>query len=87
MGRIMGVQYHGTVNEHEMNIINKAFDGRVFGKVVINNVPDTARRYIVARLTNGELWFWGSWDELDRANDCMDELNEQNDNAIVVEKE
>lgn len=71
MGRIMGVE----------------LNGRIFGKVVINNVPDTARRYIVARLTNGELWFWGSWDELDRANDCMDELNEQNNNAIVVERE
>lgn len=60
---------------------------RLFCKVVVNNVPKTVRKYIVARLTNGELWFWGSWDELDDANNCMDELNEQNDNAIVIEKE
>ena len=60
---------------------------RIDSKVVINNVPLSAKKYIVARLTDGVLWYWGSWDEIDRANDCMNELNAEQNNAIVVERD
>ena len=46
----------------------------------INNTPNTAKRYIVAREVNDELWFWGSWDDRDRANQVAIEIG-----GIVIE--
>lgn len=31
--------------------------------MTINNMPTTVRAWIVAREVNEELWFWGSWDD------------------------
>lgn len=37
----------------------------------INNLPEYAKtkKYIVARRVDGELWFWGAWDDRDTANE------------------
>ena len=34
----------------------------------VNNLPDEPKRYVVARLIDGEFWFWGSYEAEDRAN-------------------
>ena len=34
-------------------------------KVTVNNVPKRGcERYVVARVSEGELWYWGSWKKL-----------------------
>ena len=38
-------------------------------------------RYIVARACQNELWFWGAWDDKERAEEVAKELG---DNAIVL---
>ena len=37
----------------------------------INNMPRYAENYdyIVARRVDGEYWFWGAWNDRDRANE------------------
>lgn len=48
--------------------------------VEINNVPRDHERYIVARLNEGELWYWGSWEEEELADIAAEEVD-----GIVVE--
>ena len=38
-------------------------------EIKINNIPDNAKKYVVARMdeTDCSIWYWGSWDERDRA--------------------
>ena len=38
-------------------------------EVSVKNVPTIHNRYVVARVGQGELWFWGSYDDLDRARE------------------
>lgn len=40
-------------------------------QVEVNNVPDDALDYIVARWSNetSSLWFWGSWETKEQANE------------------
>jgi hypothetical protein len=40
----------------------------------INNMPATVRAWIVAREVNGELWFWGSWDDRRAAEKAAREI-------------
>ena len=40
------------------------------------------KRYIVARLEDGLLWYWGSWDDVDKAYEVAEEF----DNALVCVK-
>ena len=37
----------------------------------INNLPEYAKEkaFIVARICDGELWFWGAWDNQEKANE------------------
>ena len=56
---------------------------RIITKVVINEVPLNAEKFIVARLDNGALWYMDSSDDLDTANEIMDNYT----NAIVVERD
>jgi hypothetical protein len=43
--------------------------------MTINNMPkDTVERYIVARRVNGDLWFWGAWNDRNRANEVALEI-------------
>ena len=35
----------------------------------INNVPANAERFIVVRRIEDELWFWGSWENRNTANE------------------
>ena len=49
----------------------------------VNNVPQYAHnyRYWVVRAVEGELWFWGAWNDENRANEVAAELL---NGAIVV---
>lgn len=35
----------------------------------IYNKPEQTEEFIVARDVEGEKWYWGSWDDRDRANE------------------
>lgn len=50
-------------------------------KADVKNVPENvSERYIVARLVVGELWFWGAWNDKEKADDVAREID-----GIVVE--
>lgn len=48
----------------------------------INNYQSYADKYqfVVARRVNGELWFWGAWNDRNTANTVADELG----NGVVI---
>lgn len=48
----------------------------------VQNVPEITNKYIVARLVDGVLWYWGSWENFDDAFNAAVEL----ENGIVVER-
>ena len=43
---------------------------------MINNLPTYANKYkyIVARRVDGELWFWGAWNDRNKANEVAIEI-------------
>ena len=45
--------------------------------VQINNMPDIAwnRKYIVCRQMNNEYWYYGSYDDIERANYAAKEVD------------
>jgi len=51
-------------------------------KVLVNGIPDyvTEESYIVARLDDGDLWFWGAWEKPEEATKAA----KQFENGIVV---
>ena len=49
--------------------------------VEVMNVPKNHSKYIVARLSEGELWYWGSWEYKHLADLAAREIS-----GIVVEK-
>lgn len=55
----------------------------MYYRIKVNNVPDNAEKYIVARYNMSELWFWGSWNTLEEAERVANEIS----NGIVVVKE
>lgn len=42
--------------------------------MTINNMPNATKKYIVARRVDGALWFWGSWDDRNKANEVALEI-------------
>lgn len=52
--------------------------------MMINNLPSYADEYayIVVRRVNGELWFWGAWNDRREANEAAIEIG-----GIVVTNE
>lgn len=55
---------------------------KVKAYVLIFNIPSKVDRYVVARRDeDGALWFYGSYAEARKAEQCMDEL----DNGVLVE--
>ena len=52
--------------------------------VEVFNVPEDARKWIVTRYNPDtcQLWYWGSWDDKDRAYDVANEIE-----GIVLRKE
>lgn len=52
---------------------------------MVKNVADYAKdyKYIVARNIDGELWFWGAWNDRNKANEVAIELG----NGVVIVNE
>ena len=50
------------------------------GIVKLMNCPEDTEQYIVARLSNGELWFWGSYEDEAEAIEVADSF----ENGLVV---
>ena len=46
-------------------------------EIRINNEPDYAKNYeyIVARISNGEFWFWGAYETKNRAEEVSHTVN------------
>lgn len=51
------------------------------GSVKINNLPSDHDRFCVCRMVDGELWYWGSWDN----ESCANKAALTFDNGIVVD--
>lgn len=56
----------------------RSIDG--FCKVKVYNCPEDTGQYIVARLSNGELWYWGTYEDESEAIEVADEF----ENGLVV---
>ena len=50
-------------------------------RVTVRNVPEHAEGYIVARVSDGSLWYWGCFDNKDDAEESA-----RNVEGIVVIK-
>lgn len=48
----------------------------------VNNLPDEIDKYVVARVCDGELWFWGTWDDKDEAENVVNDV----ENGIVLRR-
>ncbi len=44
-------------------------------RLKINNAPNKLNRFVVARVVDGELWFYGSFDIADRAEEARNEID------------
>ena len=55
--------------------------GDQYFQVKVNNTPNDTEKYVVARVINSELWYWGSWDELEDAEEAA-----KNTDGIVVRR-
>lgn len=49
--------------------------------VKIENIDKNCRKYVVARESDGILWYWGSWDDEEEA-----ERAAKNVKGVVVER-
>lgn len=52
----------------------------ILSLVNVNNVPNKTNKYIVASNVDGELWYWGSWNNKDEALRTAKEIH-----GIVLE--
>lgn len=52
----------------------------VFMKVKVNNVTEGEEKFVVARVSDGELWYYGRYEE-ERAREVAEEIG-----GIVVEE-
>lgn len=48
----------------------------------VKNLPQNISRYVVARMVDGELWFWGSFEDIEKANHTAKEIG-----GVVLENE
>lgn len=56
--------------------------GDQYFRVKVNNTPNYTEKYIVARVYNSELWYWGSWDALEDAEEAA-----RNTDGVVVRRD
>lgn len=51
------------------------------GRIEVNNIGCDYERYVIARLVDGKLWYWGSWDD----EKASERVAGQFDNGVVVD--
>jgi hypothetical protein len=49
---------------------------------LVKNVPMDVKRFVVARIVGREAWFWGSWDDENKAREVASEIG-----GVVVDAE
>ncbi len=49
--------------------------GKEILQTSVNNVPVEHDKYVVARAESGELWYWGSYDDYERAWSVANQMN------------
>lgn len=49
----------------------------------VHNIPNDIEEFIVARLVDNELYFWGSFESKEKANEVAKKL----ENAVVLVKQ
>ena len=54
----------------------------------INNLPDNYKNYlfVVARKVDGDLWFWGCYNDRNRANEAALEMDGETWESAIVER-
>lgn len=54
----------------------------------INNLPDNYKNYayVVARKVDGDLWFWGCYNDRNRANEAALEMDGETWEPVNVER-
>lgn len=54
----------------------------------INNLPDNYKdyAYVVARKFDGDLWFWGCYNDRNRANEAALEMDGETWESVNVER-
>ena len=62
-----GVAFTDTLSDKLMEV----FGGL---RAKVNNLPDEPKRYVVARVIDGGLWFWGSYEAEEMANRAAKEI-------------
>ena len=55
--------------------------GDQYFQVKVNNAPNDVEEYVVARVIDSELWYWGSWNKLEDA-----EANARQIDGVVVRR-
>ena len=61
----------------------KRMDKQIAGSVFVNNVPDYAKsRYMVVKMFEGRLWFYGSYEDERTAEMASCEV----ENGIVIDR-
>lgn len=55
--------------------------GDQYFQVKVNNTPNDVEKYVVARVSSAELWYWGSWNKLEDAEEAA-----RNTDGIVVRR-
>ena len=48
--------------------------------VNVMNMPESVKKYVVARAVDGTLWYWGTWNDKAEAERVADEID-----GLVVE--
>jgi hypothetical protein len=56
--------------------------GKQYLQAEVNNLPDDIEKYVVAKVCDGELWFWGTWDDKDEAEKAVNDV----ENGILLRR-
>ena len=49
---------------------------------IVLNVSKGDRPYVVARVSEGKLWYWGRWDDYDKALEVAKEI----DGVVLIDE-
>lgn len=80
-GSMYELQKPCVVYREDCRLYERSNMQREKGTVEINNIPEKHSKYVVCRLLDGQLWFYTSWSDKDKAEAAAAEF----ENGIVVE--
>lgn len=56
--------------------------GKQYLQAEVNNLPDDIEKYVVAKVCDGELWFWGTWNDKNEAKKAVNDV----ENGILLRR-